>query len=74
MLQGTQDLQDELTFKPAGIIGVYPLQNPGGKDRLVGESFMGFASTFESLGFAQVSHRSGMGNIYRLYLPADEKN
>jgi GNAT superfamily N-acetyltransferase len=58
----------------AGVIEAYPLQNLGGKDRLVSESFMGFASTFESLGFVQVSHRSGVPNIYRLYLPADEKN
>ena len=52
----------------ARIIEAYPLINIEGKYRMVGESFMGFASTFERLGFKQVSERSKVRNIMGLYL------
>ncbi|MBV7336782.1 GNAT family N-acetyltransferase [Chloroflexi bacterium TSY] len=54
----------------ARIIEAYPLCNEGGKRRMEGESFMGFASTFERLGFKQVSNRSDVRNIMRLYVEA----
>ena len=56
------------TQNGAHIIEAYPLINPDGKYRLVGESFMGFASTFERLGFEQVSDRSKVRNIMRFYV------
>jgi GNAT superfamily N-acetyltransferase len=56
------------TQNGAKIIEAYPLINPDGKYRLVGESFMGFASTFERLGFEQVSDRSKVRNIMRFYV------
>ncbi|MBN2230008.1 MAG: GNAT family N-acetyltransferase [Candidatus Thorarchaeota archaeon] len=52
----------------ATIVEAYPLVNPDGKFRKPGESFMGFASTFEELGFTQVSERSEVRNIMRLNL------
>lgn len=50
----------------AQIIEAYPLTNEDGKYRMVGESFMGFVSTFQRLGFRQVSNRSRVRNIMRL--------
>jgi len=52
----------------AKIIEAYPFINPGKKYRRVGEAFMGFASTFERLGFRAVSDKSKVRNIMRLYL------
>jgi GNAT superfamily N-acetyltransferase len=52
----------------AQVIEAYPLINEDGKYRMVGESFMGFVSTFERLGFKQVSDRSQVRNIMRLYV------
>jgi len=52
----------------ARIIEAYPFINPGKKYRMVGEAFMGFASTFERLGFRPVSDKSKVRNIMRLYL------
>jgi GNAT superfamily N-acetyltransferase len=54
--------------KGARIIEAYPLLNEGGKYRPVGESFMGFVSTFEKLGFIKVSDRSKVRNIMRYYV------
>ena len=48
--------------------------NEEGKYRTLGESFMGFASTFERLGFKQVSDRSRVRNIMRLYLAPREED
>jgi GNAT superfamily N-acetyltransferase len=56
------------TRNGALIIEAYPLLNKGGKYRLVGESFMGFVSTFDDLGFKQVTARSKVRNIMRLVL------
>lgn len=50
----------------ARIIEAYPFDNPSGKYRMVGESFLGFSTTFKRLGFAQASFRSRVRNIYRL--------
>jgi ribosomal protein S18 acetylase RimI-like enzyme len=59
----------------ARIIEAYPLLNEDGKYRMVGESFMGFVSTFERLGFKQESDRSEVRNITRLYVgPRDGDN
>ena len=52
----------------ARIIEAYPFINPRKKNRMVGEAFMGFASTFQRLGFQPVSDRSKVRNIMRLYL------
>ena len=52
----------------ARIIEAYPFLNKDGKYRAMGESFMGFVSTFERLGFKQESDRSEVRNIMRLYV------
>jgi hypothetical protein len=54
--------------KGANIIEAYPILNADGKYRPVGESFMGFVSTIERLGFKQVSDRSKVRNIWRYYV------
>jgi GNAT superfamily N-acetyltransferase len=56
----------------ARIVEAYPLISRENKRRTYGESYMGFASTFERLGFRQVSSRSRVRNIMRLVLPAPE--
>jgi len=53
----------------ARVVEAYPLINREKKRRTIGESYMGFASTFERLGFTQASDRSRVRNIMRLYLP-----
>ena len=50
----------------AQIIEAYPLINESRKYRTMGEAFLGFAATFERLGFKQASHRSRVRNIMRL--------
>jgi GNAT superfamily N-acetyltransferase len=57
----------------ARIIEAYPLLNKDGKYRMVGESFMGFVSTFKRLGFKQESDRSRVRNIMRLYVCGGDK-
>jgi len=52
----------------AKIIEAYPLINPGEKYRMVGESFMGFASTFKRLGFRPASDKSKVRNIMKLII------
>jgi GNAT superfamily N-acetyltransferase len=49
-------------------IEAYPLINREKKFRFPGETFMGFASTFEEMGFEFVSNRSEVRNIMRLEL------
>ena len=49
----------------ARIIEAYPMTNLPPKRRTVGEAFMGFSTTFERLGFRQVSERSRVRNIWR---------
>ena len=52
----------------AEIIEAYPLINREKRDSLSGNTYMGLASTFEALGFRQVSSRSDVRNIMRLFL------
>lgn len=52
----------------AQIVEAYPLINEPKKYRTIGEAFLGFATTFERLGFKQASHRSRVRNIMRLYV------
>lgn len=59
---------DYATTHGARIIEAYPFINPGKRYRMVGEAFMGFASTFERLGFRPVSDKSKVRNTMRLYL------
>ncbi len=56
------------TDKGAEIIEAYPLTSRGKKEIVPGTTFMGLASTFEALGFRQVSDRSKVRNIMRLSL------
>ena len=49
----------------AKVIEAYPMTNLPQKRRTVGEAFMGFSTTFERLGFKQVSERSCVRNIWR---------
>lgn len=63
-----QEAVDYAARNGAKVIEACPLINEEGKYRTLGESFMGFASTFERLGFKQVSNRSRVRNIVRLYL------
>ena len=53
----------------AKVIEAYPMKNLPQKRRTVGEAFMGFSTTFEHLGFRQVSERSRVRNIWRFCLP-----
>ena len=48
------------------VIEAYPMTNLPRKRQTVGEAFMGFSTTFERLGFEQVSERSRVRNIWRL--------
>ncbi len=43
----------------------YPMTNLPPKRRTVGEAFMEFSTTFEELGFEQVSERSRVRSIWR---------
>ena len=52
----------------AQVIEAYPILNQNGKYRTVGESFMGFVSTFDRLSFKTVSDRSQVRNIMRYYV------
>jgi GNAT superfamily N-acetyltransferase len=63
-----QEAVDYAARNGARVVEAYPMINEGGKYRTLGESFMGFASTFERLGFKQVSDRSRVRNIMRLHL------
>lgn len=49
------------------VIEAYPMTNLPRKRQTVGEAFMGFSTTFERLGFEQVSERSRVRNIWRLH-------
>ena len=53
----------------AKIIEAYPMTNLPQKRRTVGEAFMGFSTTFERLGFEEMSNRSRVRNIWRYRAP-----
>lgn len=55
----------------AKIVEAYPMTNLPQKSRTVGEAFMGFSTTFERLGFEQVSERSRVRNIWRWQQPSE---
>ena len=64
----THEAMQYAQTRGAKIIEAYPLLNERGNFRNVGESFMGFVSTFERLVIIKVSSRSEVRNIMRYYV------